>query len=303
MSQLKIPLCIKCKRRVYYGSTICGKKDCSDRFIKLDRVKILSPLSLGYYINNKKPFASNKRIIFSPDLHRKDNNLSNGEITSSSDDIIDNKISLQIIDTFNIYSESIFLVKSKKLNKKQICTEWDEIELEICAYKQDLIGVKNLYLKGVKLTRTVFEHAILNMDKDLIMWLRQKKCPHDKNYIIQNINLLTKDFKDLLIELCYLQKHIGFNYQDFTQNINNINNGLRVNNPNIINYTDYIPIRILQNEKNLQQNQDILNNNMIQITKFNYVNQLNQVYQLNQLNNQFTNNIYKVNPNFYNRIN
>lgn len=52
---------------------MCNKPDCSKNFIKLDRVKVISPIKLGYHINNLKPFITNKLLIIKPDLFRKDN--------------------------------------------------------------------------------------------------------------------------------------------------------------------------------------------------------------------------------------
>ncbi len=306
MSGNRIPLCKICKRTIYYGSDTCGKKDCNERFIKLHRIQILSPLSLGYHINNKKPFVTNKTIIFSPDLHRKDNVLSSGTIASSNDDLIENKISLKIIDTFDLNSKSIFLSRSNRLNKKQIINEWDELMIEVYAYKQDLIGIKNLYLKGVKLTNTIFEYSIQNMDKDLIKWLYLKKCPYDSNYIFKNLQYLSADFIKILEDLGYIKKVNNlnqfnqFNYSNYLENVNIINNNiLQENKSNIVNTTNHVPIRIIQEKYKQNINPMIIN--QMNISQMN-ISQMSNLFNNQVFNNQLFSNQVFNNQVFNNQV-
>jgi hypothetical protein len=233
--------------------------------------------------------VTNKTIIFSPDLHRKDNILSSGTIASSNDDIIENNVSLKIIDTFDLNSKSIFLSRSKRLNKKQIVTEWDELMIEVYAYKQDLIGIKNLYLKGVKLTNTIFEYSIQNMDGDLVKWLYQKKCPYDSNFILRNLQNLSEDFIKILGDLGYIKKINRLNYSNYLENVNIINNILVENKSNIVNITNNIPIRF-NNEKYIQSNNQLMNNQLMNNQLMNNQLMNNQLMNNQLMNNQLMNN-------------
>lgn len=278
-----IPLCRICKRRIYYlGKDICGKRDCTPSFIKLDRIKVISPLKLGYHINNVKPFVTGKVLIIKPSLFREDN-LSEINYKSSNDDHPNNKISEKIIDTFCYEQQFYFITKSKNIKyDRYIISEWDEILMDISAYIGDVYQVRNLYLKGIRLSNLILENALLNSNIDLVKWLYKKKYPFNKYFIFHNKNKLSNEIINFL-------KDIGLNFSADIQNKNLNNNIFNDTQPKFKNENGFI------NRYSLQ-----LNDQLIQINK---MNQEIAEYEIRKKFNYlyYQQNLHMINSNIFNQ--
>ncbi len=278
-----VPVCKICKRKIYYlGKDVCNKPDCSKNFIKLDRVKVISPIKLGYHINNIKPFVTNKVIIIKPDLFRIDN-LSQIGYSSSDDNHPDNFISEKIIDTFSYEKKNTLLNLSRNISfQRHNFTDWDELMMDISAYKGDLNQVKTLYLKGVKLTTCIFNYGLSSLNLDLIRWFYKKKCPCDKIYLSKNIHNLTKEIYDFLKSVGYIKviEHINiknncssilenqYQYQTYKNKLNEVNFNYYNQLESVIIQRNFHYGNYLENIANIQQLENFHRQGFLPITNY-----------------------------------